>query len=357
MKLRKYQAATMKEAVAQVKADLGPTAMIVATRQVRRGFLGTGVEVTAAIEAAEPEVEDLLLPPLEERSTVAPSPSSTPPTPAALSDADVERIMAPLRSELRALKVQLRGAPSKDDESIAKELSSMREALARITAKEKAPAASLQELARTHTISGPTLGKVVALVGPTGAGKTTTIAKLAAKAALGRRQKVALISVDTYRVGGEEQIRIFADIIGVPLIIVHKLENLAETVAGLEGYSHIFIDTAGRSPRDVEALDELVRALRAIPGLETHLTLPAGSTVRWIDGWVQRLGGLRLDRLLFTKVDEADELEELVRAPARHDIPVSYVTTGQRVPEDIEDATESRLLSLAGARIVRGEAA
>jgi flagellar biosynthesis GTPase FlhF len=299
-----------------------------------------------------------MLPPIDDKPT-APPPSSMAPTvpPAGLTDSDVERIMAPLRSELRALKAQLRSSPREED-SVAKELSSMREALSRLSmTPSQAPEASLHEIARSTKIASPTLGRVVALVGPTGAGKTTTIAKLAARMALGRRQKVALISVDTYRVGGEEQIRIYADIIGVPLIVVHNLESLAETVAGLEGYSHIFIDTAGRSPKDVDAIDELVRALKAVQNLEVHLTLPAGSSSRWIDGWVRRFSGLKLDRLLFTKVDEADELEELVRAPARHQTPVSFVTTGQRVPEDIEDASEHRLLSMAGARVVRGEAA
>jgi flagellar biosynthesis protein FlhF len=406
MKLRKFQADTMKEAVAMVKATLGPDAMIVATRPIRRGFLGSGVEVTAALDTVDPELSELPMVPIRSTPTAPaprtasspalgpptpfgtaayaahasspgtsgyggasphpsfaahtrdltlpsslPAPAASPPAPAPspvtqLSDADVERIMAPLRSELRQLKTQVRSSlATRDDEALTRELLSMRQALSKLGARSAEE--PLADVASRATIAAPSTGRVVALVGPTGAGKTTTIAKLAARAALGRRQRVALVSVDTFRVGGEEQIRIFADLIGVPLVVVRSLDGLKDAVDGLAGHARVFIDTAGRSPKDGAALDELSRALAELPALETHLTLPAGSSATWIDGWTQRFPGLRLDRFLFTKVDEADQLGELVRAPVRHARPVSFFTTGQHVPEDLEEASHARLLALA----------
>lgn len=326
MRLRKFQADSMKEAVAQVKAELGPDAMIVSTRPIRRGLMGSGVEVTAAVDADEGPTE---APQITEK-------------PASLNELDLERLLAPVRSEIRSLKAQLR-APQVDH-NIAKELAEVRRELARLHKKDHTP---LDRVAQKAIIAAPSKSRILALVGPTGAGKTTTIAKLAARAALGKRQMVAIVSVDTYRVGGEEQIRIFADLIGVPLVVLRNLEQLPAAIDDLAGYARIFVDTAGRSPRDGNAIQELDRALAAVNGLETHLTLPITSTPTMIDNWIGRWSALTPERFLFTKIDEAEDLSELVRAPVRHQRPVSWISTGQRVPEDIEEASTDRLLSLA----------
>jgi flagellar biosynthesis protein FlhF len=395
MRLRKYQADTIKEAVARVKAELGPDAMIIATRPIRRGFLGTGVEVTVSTDAPG---DDLDLPGpaatgptgayashTSHTGTSTPQALPPPPPPPAprghssshagshnannsgsyaaghsssspatnISDDDIERIMVPLRSELRSLKAQLRAS------SVSEELAALRQAVTALDAhRSRAPdATALAELADRAHIAAPSNSRVVALVGPTGAGKTTTIAKLAARAALGRRQQVALVTVDTYRVGGEEQMRIFAELIGVPLVVVRSLEGLASAIDDLAGYARVFIDTAGRSPRDGAAIDETARALAAIAEIETHLTLPAQAPPTVLDAWLRALDTVGVDRLLFTKLDEADELDALVRAPARTAKPVAWVTTGQRVPEDVEDVTAERLLSWATRGLAHREVA
>lgn len=389
MRLRKYQADTIKEAVARVKAELGPDAMIIATRPIRRGFLGTGVEVTVSTDAPG---DDLDLPGpaatgptgayASHTSGATPQPLPPPPAPPPLprshsashtagatggyaaghtsstpatqiSDDDIERIMVPLRSELRSLKAQLRAS------SVSEELAALRQAVTALDVRRsRAPdATALAELADRAHIAAPSNSRVVALVGPTGAGKTTTIAKLAARAALGRRQQVALVTVDTYRVGGEEQMRIFAELIGVPLVVVRSLEGLASAIDDLAGYARVFIDTAGRSPRDSAAIDETARALAGIAEIETHLTLPAQAPPTVLDAWLRALDTVGVDRLLFTKLDEADELDALVRAPARTAKPVAWVTTGQRVPEDVEDVTAERLLSWATRGLAHKEVA
>ncbi len=398
MQLRKFQADTMKEAVARVKTELGPDAMIVSTRPIRRGFLGSGVEVTASIDLPGEEI-DLPGPAATAPAGNGPSAayashaasaargpnpnlthahlataaheSSSPrhathfaaaqaaaaaaqAAPAAgISDGDIERIMAPLRSELRSLKAQLRAS------SVSEELAALRQVVTAIDARrprgqEGTPLADLAD--RAH-IAARSSSRVVALVGPTGAGKTTTIAKLAARAALGRRQQVALVTVDTYRVGGEEQIKIFAELIGVPLVVVRSLSGLSSAIDDLAGYARVFIDTAGRSPRDLGAIDETAKALSSIAEVETHLTLPAYAPPSTLDGWLRALDTVGVDRLLFTKLDEAEDLEALVRAPARTARPISWVTTGQRVPEDVEDVTAERLLELAQHGLTGNEVA
>jgi flagellar biosynthesis protein FlhF len=198
MRLLKFQAASLKDAIAKVKADLGPDAMVVATRDVKRGLLGTGVEVTAAIDDVDMGFD----------GPGADVPSPRPKDLSALSDRDVERIMTPLRSELRTIRTELAPISAAEAQKIRTELSALRHALVSMRpfapgVRNDAHQEALAEIAKRSAIARAPEKRILALVGPTGAGKTTTFAKLAAKAALERNQTVALVSVDTYRVGGE----------------------------------------------------------------------------------------------------------------------------------------------------------
>jgi flagellar biosynthesis protein FlhF len=339
MKLRKFQAATIKDAVSEVKAAFGPDAMIVATKQLKNG-----VEVTAAIDDDEPKLETV-----------------EPPTANAVDPAGLERAMAPLYSEIRSLRSQLKTSShdSRHDE-LRTEMNAMREAFNRTDnfgARNSVHREALAQLARENRIALPSERTRIALVGPTGVGKTTTIAKLAARAALIDGMTTAIVSVDTYRVGGEAQMRIFASLIGVPLVVVRDLHELPARMKQLGAYDRVFLDTPGRSPRDKSALSELVQVLADVADLETHLTIAAGTSSTALDAWLQRLGAVNVDRLLFTKVDEAESLRELVEAPARLQRPISYLTTGQRVPEDLELATREKLFALATAGFAHAEVA
>lgn len=334
MKIRKFVAASMRDALAEVKRELGPDAMIVATRDVRRGLIGSGVEVTAAVDVDEP-------------GTTMSGPEAAPAPRGNLNDVDVERIMNPLRSELRSIRSLLRPlAEGRPDDLLRQELAAMRQALSGLGApRETEP--PLADVAAQNVLATPSAGRLVAVVGPTGVGKTTTIAKLAARTALVEHRRAAIVSLDSFRIGGEEQIRAYADLIGVPLTLCSDADRLADAVASHRDAERIYIDTAGRSPHDRAALLELERALGSLPDVEVHLALPAGASTATIDGAFTRYGRVPIDRLMFTKVDEAETLAELVRAPARLGRSVAHITTGQRVPEDLEDATGERLLALA----------
>jgi flagellar biosynthesis protein FlhF len=331
MKIRKFVAADMKDALAQVKREMGNDAMIVATRPVRRGLLGNGIEVTAAVD-------------LDDN---APSAATHAPPPS-LTGNDIERMMAPLKSELRHLRSQLRQVDlGGGDAGVHKELREMRQILEILKrgASNDNHEISLSMLAAQHRLTQASEKRVVALVGPTGVGKTTTIAKLAAHAALLDRKSVAIVTLDGFRIGGEEQMRTYADLIGVPLT-VSEPERLGEALETLASHDVVYVDTAGRSPRNAGAVAELARAFAGLD-LEVHLTLPAGSSRTSIDACLERMVDVPIARLLFTKIDEAERLDELVRAPARLAKPISWITTGQRVPEDIETAVPERLLELA----------
>ena len=362
MMVRKFQGSSMREALAQVKRELGPDALILATREFGGG-MRTEFEVTASLTAGpdgdgDSEAAHDRRTPAAAYGPRARRPKEPPrPAAAAMTDEDVERIMAPLRSELRVIRTLLKDV--RPDQGIKRELVAMRQALrdAAVSGNPSALEEPLGEIATRANIVAPSVRRVVALVGPTGVGKTTTIAKQAAREALVERRKVALVTLDTFRVGGEDQIRAYADLIGVPLSVVHDPDRLPETVAQLTKFDRIFIDSAGRSPFDRAALGQLRRALAGVADLEVHLTLSSGSTAAQIDRAFERYRPGRVDRLLFTKLDEADSLEELVRAPARLGTPVTWVTTGQRVPEDIEEANVVGLLRIAQGGFGRAEAA
>ncbi|MBC7975131.1 MAG: flagellar biosynthesis protein FlhF, partial [Myxococcales bacterium] len=190
----------------------------------------------------------------------------------------------------------------------------------------------------------PSRGRILMLVGPTGAGKTTTIAKLAARAALIDDRRVALITLDNYRVGGVDQIRTFADLIGVPLQVAETPAALANLIDPANDLT--LIDTAGKSPRDRASIEELAGHIDGLE-IEIHLVIPAGASAAQIDELVQRYSPLAPSRLLFTKLDEYEHVPELALAPARTRLPITWITTGQSVPEDIEEPSSVRILELA----------
>jgi flagellar biosynthesis protein FlhF len=176
-------------------------------------------------------------------------------------------------------------------------------------------------------------------VGPPGAGKTTTIAKIAAQERARRGARVGLLAADGFRVGAVEQLRLYADIIGSPFAVARTPREIEQSLSTLKG--PVLVDTAGRSIGDARAL-EVAAMLSSLPGVRTHLVMPAGSSVRSATRLLETYGD-RVRRVVLTRVDEADGISPLLELLADRELTLSYLGTGQRVPEDLERATPQAL--------------
>jgi len=183
----------------------------------------------------------------------------------------------------------------------------------------------------------------VALVGPTGVGKTTTIAKLAAHYRLREKRSVGLITVDTYRIAAVEQLRTYAQIIDLPMKVVSTPHEMREAAAELDSVELLLIDTAGRSPHDEIKILELKTLLQAIEIDETHLVLSAATDVRTLKTTTECFHSAGTNGLILTKLDEASELGPLYPVIRDAGLPVRYLTNGQNVPNDIEAAQAGNL--------------
>lgn len=206
--------------------------------------------------------------------------------------------------------------------------------------------ARLPECRPISLTDGSTSTKAIACVGPTGVGKTTTLAKLAAPLSLIHRKKVAIVALDTFRIGATEQVRRYGDIMGIDVIVADDLDDLEREAEGLLEYDAVFIDTPGTNQRQVGLWEEIRRKIHFFQGAEIHLCLPANGALDFALECVERLRPVRYDRVLFTKVDEAVRFGHLVDVWERARVPVSYFTCGQNVPDDIRAATPESLESL-----------
>lgn len=187
--------------------------------------------------------------------------------------------------------------------------------------------------------------RILALVGPTGVGKTTTIAKLAAQA-FKQGGTVALITIDTFRIGAVAQLQTYSGIMNIPMEIASTPAELGEAIAAHADKQLIFIDTAGRNPQDGKKIQELKEFLEVHPAIETHLCLSATTRDRELNQAVTRFGVLPISRMIFTKLDESLSFGCIVNTHLRNRLPLSYFTTGQRVPEDLETATPQGVANL-----------
>lgn len=387
MIVRRYYGETVEEATEAARRDLGPHVVVLLTKRLSEDPTDRRVEVVVAVEAQSVrnhyEVEFPPRPPVRSRST----PSKAGGEEVAFSLRERSSVSEPLRepipqvgapgtSSLERLRTQQArnaygGSPTRSGyrppmvQLLRERLEEqeVEEELIQLFVQELGPAEPEGEeeltvarevlrrgLAKNLPIAEERHSKkkttVLAFVGPTGVGKTTTIAKLAARAHLSERRPVRLVTVDTYRIAGAEQLKVYGRILGVPCHVAMTPVELSEIVSRAEPDELLFLDTPGRSPQNRSQLLELRNLLDAVERDETYLLV--SGTTRNADLWevVRGFHPLHPNRLIFTKLDEATTFGNIVNFTYRQRMPLAYFTTGQTVPDDIESVSPEKLARL-----------
>ncbi|HTV03348.1 MAG TPA: hypothetical protein VMF13_22550 [Luteitalea sp.] len=318
MNPQRFRSSSVREALAEARAALGPSALVLGTRLVPaagwRGWLGgREVELSAFAPAGVSENRRSATEARAEAAQPAPTVARTP-----VTDSLVARLIATgLDRDLAEAVVDEVPAERRRDISQGQ----LKQALA--TCVE---ALSCRDTA---------IGQVNVFIGPPGVGKTTTIAKIAAQARARGERRFRLVAADGYRVGAVEQLRLYADIIGSPFVIARTPEEVTSAVA--TSRLPVLVDTPGLSPANEEA-GAFFAALGALPQVRMHLVVPASTTPRDFDRIWDRFAMAGADRVVISKVDEAETIMPLVRALRQRDARVSLMGLGQRVPEDLVDA-------------------
>ena len=405
MEIKTFRARTMPQALDLVRRELGPEATVLHTRErngslLARVFLGRHYEIAATVRNPPPSkavVKGAHALDLATDDDPRRDPHRFPPVSSPrrgglgrgdlANAAGVDLLESPIQlrapslqppvsslPELQSLVAQLRArsntAPERDppaalfdaftdlieadvDQEPARDLiDRLRNEPHLDLADPLATRARLAHLLESEFhVTGPidtTAGaaRVVALVGPTGVGKTTTIAKLAANFRLRENRRVGLITVDTYRIAAVEQLRTYADIIDLPMKVVSTPREMREAVGQMRDFDLVLMDTAGRSPRDEVRIRELRAMLAEAPCAEVHLVLSAASSARSLAAAAEKFAPVGVTSLLVTKLDEATALGNLVSLARASRLPFSYLTDGQNVPDDIAVADARRLSQL-----------
>jgi len=376
MNVKTYRAKTMQEALALVRSELGSQASVLRTREVRprglsRFWSATGeVEVVASLNVSVPSRLPSRQPVLSSRAVPAVHAGLD------LSAVSVEARLP--RTSTAPSASLLHGndhcaVPGKDG-GLSVGLSCVLAELIAADVDERFACELVDRVRRQHPhcgsddlvtlkhylaesverelpITGPlqvTAGcrRMVAFVGPTGVGKTTTIAKLAAHYRLQEKRRVGLITVDTYRIAAVEQLRTYAEILDLPMEIAATPAEVQDAVRRMPEVDLILLDTAGRSPHDEGKIQDLKLLLAEAAADEVHLVLSSAASGAGLNHAVERFAIAGITALLLTKLDEAVSLGNLYNLARRWCVPVSYLTHGQNVPTDIVAAAR-RLLARA----------
>lgn len=354
--VKRYEAPTLQEALYQIKADLGPNASVLYVKEVKkhRSFRLASQKMVEVLAGVEDQ------------------------TPSLVNSTKLEMIQYELREmksfmqdmlqqNIQGGKKGVRFSGAFQDmfqhllacdveEEIAENL--IKNLKERITDKEASDQKFMEEMlvkmisqmidVATPFVSGNT--KIVAFVGPTGVGKTTTVAKLAANMTLLEKKKVALITIDTYRIAAVEQLKTYAEIMGIPLDVVFTPKELLPALQKHKGKDLIFIDTAGRNPLNDLQMNELQNFIGLDGTIEVQLLISMTTKAKEIPEIFSRFDIAKINRLILTKMDEVTSFGNLLSAVTRARRPINYITTGQNVPEDIESADAERLARLVLAR-------
>ncbi len=370
MRLKTYIVENVADAIPMIKRDLGPDALILNTKKIKTGgFLGffqtEKLEVIAAKESKAPEAVKTQVP-------------LSPPAPVIVEQIEkVSKVEEPVKSsqqaedlinELKSIKQFMMHVIEEDrmpaalkslsthltGQEVQKEIQS--EIFAKLmVALDHNPAlseADLLELARAEiiriinahqrvkAIKDP---EIVCFIGPTGVGKTTTIAKIAANYMLREEKTVGLITSDTFRIAAVEQLKTYGNILNIPVKVVETSARLEQAIAELKDCDLILMDTAGRNYQQKQYIEDLERLLPNEAKIQVNLVLSLTSKFEDMRKIIENFKTIKMEGLVLTKQDETSSIGAILNLICRYSLPVSYIANGQNVPDDLVVATPEKI--------------
>jgi flagellar biosynthesis protein FlhF len=335
MQVQRFRKPTVREALADVRQALGPDALVLSTMMVpMRGWRRLSgrreVEVTAALSA-----------PLSESRPTAPSSRPRPALLEALAESDSSAV--PVTVPQGGAEVVARLQAAGLDRGLATEVVAALPPGARREPPQRLLLDVLAARLAPLGTGGEGLSGIDVFVGPPGAGKTTTIAKIAAQLRAKTGLKPTLVAADGYRVGAVEQLRLYAEILGLPFVVARTAADLDRVLASAT--RPLLVDTAGRSPADRGTRD-LFDALSGRPGVRTHLVMAAGTSPRDAERVFETYAAACPARVVLSKVDETASASALVALVRARQLRVSWIGYGQQVPDDLVAASGTTLASV-----------
>ncbi len=338
MQIKRFEGKDMKEVLKEIKETLGPEAIILSTKTLRKPFdrpewgARSCVEVIAAVDRPQ-------------------EPSTHPIRPPSASSPRAERTeggLPEIHRENLSRKLLASGLMPEFTQSLVGELEGLRQGSPDSKWSDLGWQRLRQRLMEAIEVTEPFEKgpRIWAFIGPTGVGKTTTLVKLAAQFWLKVTRRITLITIDTYRIGAVEQLRTYGQILRLPVEVATSPEALRDIIDRQTGQDLLLIDTAGRNPRHTASMEELGAFLSAHPSIENHLVLSATMKERDLARMTTCFSIRPIRSYIFTKIDETEEYVPIFNQLLRFRRPLSYLTCGQRVPEDIELASKAKVSDL-----------
>ncbi|WP_108669676.1 flagellar biosynthesis protein FlhF [Peribacillus acanthi] len=379
MKVKKYVAPSMGEAMKLVRYELGNDAVILNSKVVYSGgFLGLfkkrNIEVIAGVDSNQQEHQ---IPKVKEKNKKINLEINTSSKPL-IDTSDVknnfQEPQGEILKEINELKQIVKQLNQKANQAIYPEIleqintmlieqeisnqirtdlmeelltdwSSSKEEWTNDIAKEKAKTRMLVNLQSVMTEKPLFIKKFINVVGPTGVGKTTTLAKLAAEQVIKHQKKVAFITTDTYRIAAIDQLQTYAKILNVPVEVAYNLEDFKKATERFNHYDLVFIDTAGRNFRNQEYVKDLKKLIDFENDMETYLVLSLTSKQKDMEDIYHQFSLIPIHQVIFTKMDETQSFGAMYNMILNYHFTTAYITNGQNVPEDIIKADPEFILN------------
>lgn len=357
MKMKKIIAPTMAQALEKVKQELGNDAVIFHTKKVTSGhffnlFKRVNIEVLAASDTEQDTALKNLTEPAEKMDIGYPSrPNPAAGLPFFQTSEKVDRLFSGPEHIGKFRKILCEQGVSEEhiDEllkMLVKKWYQSDEKLSETELARLLKAQLIQKLDPRRFQSTILLNKYVMLVGPTGVGKTTTIAKLAGHAVLDEGKRVAFVTSDTFRVAAIDQLKMYADILNVPMEVAYTEQDFHTLIEKYSDYDHVFIDTAGRNFQDDQYVQELKRFIDDDQRIGLYLVISATSKYEDINAMIEQFSQLAVDKLVISKIDETQTYGAIVSTLLNHPKKqIAYITNGQNVPDDLRTPNARELIN------------